>query len=248
MSRFKHVADIDPQSAPAQQPQQNYSYSSGQYTSSTPNQPQTGMSPEDAKLMEMQKSWPQVFPKGIVGLDRDGVINIDRGEYITSPQQWEPIPGSLEAIRMIRLKGYKVVILTNQGGIIKGLQTHEQVDAIHQHMMEVFGKAGIFSIDGLFYSETSMKDDYYAKPNLGMFHRAEKEIFENKIRFKQGGFYVGDKMTDLKAASRIGAKPILVRTGHGEETEKALKKFSAEKLRKKTSTFNSLLDFAKALK
>ena len=206
------------------------------------------ISEEEARISQMRASWPTVFPKGIVGLDRDGVINIDKGKYLTSIDEWEPIPGALEAIRMIRLKGYKLVILTNQGGIIKGEQTHQQVDAIHQHMMEVFGKAGIFSIDGLFYSETSLKEDYFAKPNLGMFHRVEQEIFGGKQRFKKGGFYVGDKMTDLKAAYKIGAKPILVRTGHGKETEEKLKSFSAEKIRKKSSVFNNLLDFAKALK
>lgn len=222
------------------------SYSTNQY------KPQGGMSQgpteEQMRLQEMQASWPQVFPKSIIGLDRDGVINFDRGHYLTKIEEWEPIPGSLEAIRMMRLKGYKVVILTNQGGITKGLQTHEQVDAIHQHMMQVFGEAGIFSIDGMYYSESSLKDDYYAKPNLGMFHRAEKEIFGNKHRFKKGGFYVGDKMSDLKAAYKIGATPVLVKTGHGEDTHQALKKYSAEKIRKKTKVFDSLLDFAKALK
>lgn len=221
------------------------SYSTNQY------KPQGGMSQgvteEQMRLQEMQASWPQVFPKSIIGLDRDGVINFDRGHYLTKVEEWEPIPGSLEAIRMMRLKGYKVVILTNQGGIAKGLQTHEQVDTIHQHMMKVFGEAGIFSIDGMFYSESSLKDDYYAKPNLGMFHRAEKELFSGK-RFKQGGFYVGDKMSDLKAAYKIGATPVLVKTGHGEDTQEALKKFSAEKIRKKTKVFNSLIDFAEALK
>ena len=221
------------------------SYSTNQY------KPKTGFtqgpSEEEIRMQEAFNSWPQVFPKAIIGLDRDGVINFDRGHYLTKIEEWEPIPGSLEAIRMMRLKGYKVVILTNQGGIVKGLQTHEQVDAIHTHMMEVFGKAGIFSIDGMFYSESSMKDDYYAKPNLGMFHRAEKEIFKG-YRFKQGGFYVGDKMSDLKAAYKIGATPVLVRTGHGQETEESLKKFSAEKIRKKAKIFDSLLDFAKALK
>ena len=221
------------------------SYSTNQYKPQT-GAPQ-GPTEEQMRMQEAYNSWPQTFPKSIIGLDRDGVINFDRGHYLTSPDEWEPIPGSLEAIRMMRLKGYKVVILTNQGGIAKGLQTSEQVDNIHAHMMDVFGEAGIFSIDGMFYSESSMKDDYYAKPNLGMFHRAEKELFNGK-RFKQGGFYVGDKMSDLKAAYKIGATPVLVRTGHGEETEQLLKKFSAEKIRKKAKIFDSLLDFAKALK
>tara|TARA_B100001939_G_scaffold142503_1_gene123298 strand:- start:234 stop:878 length:645 start_codon:yes stop_codon:yes gene_type:complete len=202
--------------------------------------------PQQIQQQNIPNDWPKVFPKSIVGLDRDGVINVNKG-YISDPDDWEAIPGSLEAIRMIRLKGYKLVILTNQGGIMKKEQTHDQVEAVHQRMMEVFGNAGIYSIDGLFYSESSLKEDYYAKPNLGMFHRAEKEIFNSKARFKQNGFYVGDKMTDLKAAERIGARPILVRTGHGLETEEDLKKFSREKLRKKTKVFDDLLQFAQRL-
>ena len=202
--------------------------------------------PQQVQQQNLPSDWPKVFPKSIVGLDRDGVINIDKG-YLTNPDDWEPIPGSLEAIRMIRLKGYKTIILTNQGGITKKEQTREQVDAIHQRMFEVFGNAGIYSIDGLFYSESSLKEDYYAKPNIGMFHRTEKEIFNGKIRFKDKGFYVGDKITDLKAAERIGATPILVRTGYGLETEKDLKKFSKEKLRKKTKVFDDLLQFAQRL-
>ena len=191
------------------------------------------------------QDWPTVFPKAIIGLDRDGVINVDKGHYLTSPDQVEMIPGSLEAIRMMRLKGYKVVILTNQGGIKKGLQTHAQVDAIHQHIMQVFGQAGIFSIDGLFYSESSLKEDYYAKPNIGMFERAETEIFGGQIRFKQGGYYVGDKMNDMKAAHKIGATPVLVRTGHGQETEQELGKHANKKI--KAKVYNNLLEFAQGL-
>ena len=203
--------------------------------------------PSQQPQQELPEGWPTVFPKAIVGLDRDGVINVDRGHYITDPADFEVYPESLAAIRQLRLKGYKVVVLTNQGGITKGLQTHAQVEAVHQRMFEVFGQAGIATIDGLFYSESSLKEDYYAKPNLGMFHRAEKEIFEGKARFKQGGFYVGDKVSDLKAAIRIGATPILVRTGHGVATEGELKKFSKEKIRKKTKVFDNLLQFVERL-
>ena len=192
-------------------------------------------------------NWPTVFPKAIVGLDRDGVINLDKGHYITDPDDLEVYPESLVAIKKLRLKGYKVVILTNQGGIIKGLQTHAQVESIHKRMLEIFGNAGIYTIDGLFYSESSMKNDYFAKPNIGMFHKAEKEIFGGKAKFKQGGYYVGDKMSDLKAASKIGATPILVRTGHGVDTERDLKKFSKEKIRKKTKVFDNLLQFVDRL-
>ena len=203
--------------------------------------------PSQQPQQQLPPDWPTVFPKSIVGLDRDGVINVDKGHYITDPEDFEVYPESLAAIHKLRIKGYKVVILTNQGGIIKGLQTHDQVEAVHQRMFEIFGQAGIYTIDGLFYSESSLKDDMYAKPNIGMFQRAEKEIFNGKTRFKDKGFYVGDKMSDLKAAERIGATPILVRTGHGVDTEGELKKFSKEKLRKKTKVFDNLLQFVERL-
>lgn len=203
--------------------------------------------PSQQPQQDLPADWPTVFPKSIVGLDRDGVINVDKGHYITDPEDFEVYPESLAAIHKLRMKGYKVVILTNQGGITKGLQTHEQVEAVHQRMFQIFGQAGIYTIDGLFYSESSLKEDYYAKPNIGMFHRTEKEIFGNKARFKQGGYYVGDKMSDLKAAARIGATPILVRTGHGVDTERELKKFSREKLRKKTKVFDNLFQFVERL-
>ena len=203
--------------------------------------------PSQQPQQEVPPDWPKVFPKSIVGLDRDGVINVNRDHYITDPDDFEVYPESLAAIHKLRIKGYKVVILTNQGGVIKGLQTHEQVEAVHQRMFQIFGNAGIYSVDGLFYSESSLKEDCYAKPNIGMFHRAEKEIFGGKTRFKDKGFYVGDKMSDLKAAERIGATPILVRTGHGIATEEELKKFSKEKLRKKTKVFDNLLQFVERL-
>lgn len=201
-----------------------------------PGQPQGQFNPSE---------WPQVFPKPVIGLDRDGTIIQDMGNYITDASQVHPIPGSLEAIRMMRLKGYKIVILTNQGGIHKGLQTIQQVDAVHQHMMQIFGQAGIFSIDGLYYSTTNLKEDEYAKPNIGMFRRAEKELPVG-IKFSEG-WYVGDKMSDLKAASNIGAKPILVKTGHGTETEEKLNTFANKDLKKVTKVFNNLLEFAESL-
>lgn len=188
--------------------------------------------------------WPTVFPKAIVGLDRDGTIIRDMGNYITSPSQLEPLPGALEAVRMIRLKGHKLVIITNQAGISKGLQTQEQVDNVHNSLMQIFGQNGIFSIDGLFYSTSNLKEDIYAKPNIGMFNRAVEANPE--INWKQG-WYVGDKISDLKAAEKSGAVPVLVRTGHGMETEEKLNTFANRDLKKKTLVFDTLLDFANTL-
>ena len=183
--------------------------------------------------------------KPVIGIDRDGVINKDIGTYITVPQDFEPITGSLEAIAELRKLGHQIVIITNQGGIEKGIMTEADVDRVHEHMLDLLCKAGCPSIDGIYYSSSSNKKDPFAKPNIGMFKQAEKN--DPNIKFKNG-IYIGDKMTDLKAAIKIGAKPILVRTGYGIQTEQDLKKFTYKSINFKTSVFDSLADFASSLK
>jgi D-glycero-D-manno-heptose 1,7-bisphosphate phosphatase len=182
--------------------------------------------------------------KCVIGLDRDGVINRDLGTYCYKVEDFDPIPGSLDAIATMRRKGYKIVVITDQGGIEKGLFTQEDVDTVHLHMLDLLGKAGCTSIDGIYYSASSRKEDMYAKPNTGMFKRCEKEIKD--IKFKQG-YYVGDKIKDLKAAVNIGAKPVLVRTGYGLETEAELKKWTYRELKRRTLIFDTLEDFVNSL-
>lgn len=185
-----------------------------------------------------------IAPKCVIGIDRDGVINRDLWDYCYRIEDFDPIPGSLEAIAKLRLNGYKIAIITNQGGIEKGIYTIEQVDTLHQHMLDLLGQAGCPSIDAIYYSASSRKDDMYAKPNTGMFKRCEKEY--PHIKFDQG-YYVGDKISDLKAAMKIGAKPILVRTGYGEQTEKELEKFAYRKIKKATKIFDNLAAFVDSL-
>ena len=182
--------------------------------------------------------------KCVIGLDRDGTINEDLGTYVTNPSQFTPIENSLEAVALLRAKGHKIAIITNQGGIEKGIMSQADVDSIHQYMFELLGKAGCPNIDALYYSVSSRKDDMYAKPNTGMFKRCEKE--NPHIKFSKG-FYVGDKMSDLKAAVKVGARPVLVRTGHGLETEEQLNKFTYKKIKKQTYIFDNLWEFAQAI-
>jgi D-glycero-D-manno-heptose 1,7-bisphosphate phosphatase len=179
--------------------------------------------------------------KCVIGLDRDGVINEDLGTYVTHPNQFSPISGSLTAIAELRKKGYQIVIITNQGGIGKGIMTEADVDSVHSYMLELLGNAGCSSIDGIYYSVSSNKKDPYAKPNIGMFKQCESH--NKSIRFNKG-FYVGDKLSDLKAAIKIGARPVLVRTGHGIETEKELNKYTYKDIKEKTYIFDNLADFA----
>jgi D-glycero-D-manno-heptose 1,7-bisphosphate phosphatase len=178
-----------------------------------------------------------------IGLDRDGTINQDLGNYVTRPDQFLLIPNSLEAVALIRRKGYNVVVITNQAGIMKGIMTTDDVDAVHEYMLKLLGQAGCNSIDGIYYSTTNLKEDIYAKPNVGMFKKAEKD---QRLKFK-GGAYVGDKITDLKAAEKIGALPILVKTGHGLDTIEKLNTFANRNLKKKTQIFENLWEFANSL-
>jgi len=186
----------------------------------------------------------EIGSKCVVGLDRDGVINEDLGTYVTSPDGFKPIPGSLEAMAELRRKGYKIVVITDQGGIAKGIMTQEDVDKVHDRMFEMLGQAGCLTIDALYYSASSDKRDPFAKPNTGMFKRCEKE--HPHIKFKEG-YYVGDKIKDLKAAVNVGAKPVLVRTGYGSETEKELEKWTYRELKRRTIIFDTLADFINTL-
>ena len=196
---------------------------------------QNGTTPSD---------WPTVFPKKTIGLEREGVIIKDIGLPIKDSSQIELIPGSLDAIRMMRLKGYKVMIINDQPAITKGKLTQVEVDSTNNYLMQVFGQAGIMSIDGVLYSTSDLKEDIYAKPNDGMFKRAQNEF---GMVWKDG-YFVGPNLKDLKVADKIDATPVLVKTGNSfEEVIKKLDTFANRNLQKKTKVFENLLEFANTL-
>jgi D-glycero-D-manno-heptose 1,7-bisphosphate phosphatase len=178
-----------------------------------------------------------------IGLDRDGTILHDIGKPIKFVNEVNPIEGSLEAIKMLRDKNYNVVILSNQPGIHTNEISIPDVQNVHQILLEKLGAVGCTSISGIYYSTTSFKKDIYAKPNIGMFQRAEQEC---DLKFK-GGAFVGDRISDLKAALRVGALPVLVKTGKGLETEKMLSKSNFRQIKNKTTIVDNLYDFANAL-
>lgn len=202
--------------------------------------------PNQQQNNQPKLSWVggQFRTKCVIGLDRDGVINRDLGTYCYKVEDFDPIPGSIEAIADMRRKGYKITVITDQGGIEKGIYTQQDVDTVHEHMLKLLGEAGCFSIDGIYYSASSRKEDPFAKPNTGMFKKCEAD--DKEIKFKQG-YYVGDKMKDLKAAMNMGARPVLVRTGYGLETEKDLQKWTYRKIKQRTIIFDNLAQFVESL-
>lgn len=149
----------------------------------------------------------------LIILDRDGVINEDSDTYIKSPDEWQPIPGSLEAIARLCHVGYRVVVATNQSGLSRGLFDLETLNLIHKKMHRMAQEAGGL-IDAVFFCPDLDEANPYRKPNPGM-------LLEISRRLKcslQGAPVVGDSVRDIRAARAANARPFLVRTGKGAIT------------------------------
>lgn len=153
----------------------------------------------------------------LIILDRDGVINFDSPQYIKSPAEWKPIPGSVEAIAKLCQAGFRVVIATNQSGVGRALFEMDTLNAIHEKMHKAVASAG-GRIDAIFFCPHAAEDHCTCrKPKPGMFKRIS-ECFNLSL---QGVPAVGDALRDLEAAQASGCTPILVRTGKGEKTLEA---------------------------
>jgi len=153
----------------------------------------------------------------LVVLDRDGVINADSDEYIKSPEEWTPIPGSLEAIARLTQAGFRVVVATNQAGLGRGLFDMAALNAMHDKMHKAVNQLG-GRVDAVFFCP-HLPDAGCAcrKPQPGM-------LLEIAERFKlplAGVPAIGDSLRDLQAASAAGARPVLVLTGKGKKTLEA---------------------------
>ena len=149
----------------------------------------------------------------LVILDRDGVINHDSAAYIKSPEEWKPIPGSLEAIAQLNQAGYRVLVATNQSGIGRGLFEMAALNAIHDKMHRALGLAG-GRIDGIFYCPHAQDAGCNCrKPKPGLL----EEIAHRFGVDLNGVPFIGDSLRDLQAAVAVGAQPVLVLTGKGKK-------------------------------
>ncbi len=150
----------------------------------------------------------------LVILDRDGVINFDSDQFIKSPEEWKPIPGSLAAIARLNQQGYRVVVATNQSGIGRGLFGMDTLNAIHDKMLKAAAQAGA-RIDAVFFCPHTNADGCECrKPKTGMLH----EIATRYNTDLAGVPVVGDSLRDLQSAAAAGAQPMLVMTGKGVKT------------------------------
>jgi len=155
----------------------------------------------------------------LIVLDRDGVINEDSDNYIKSPEEYTPIPGSLEAISKLNNAGFTVVVATNQSGLARGYFDQKTLDQMHEKLTMLLAKAG-GTIDRIYVCPHGPDDNCDCrkpKPGLLLQILADYDVKSDDI------IAIGDSLRDLQAALAVNMVPVLVRTGKGTKTEAGLK-------------------------
>ncbi len=153
-------------------------------------------------------------PKLVI-LDRDGVINEDRDDYIKSADEWVPIPGSLEAIARLHREGWRVLVASNQSGVGRGLFDMPTLNAIHLKMQKALAGAG-GRVDAIFFCPHAPEEHCACrKPKPGLFRDIATRHGLDDLA---GVPAVGDSRRDLLSAQQLGCELHLVRSGKGERT------------------------------
>lgn len=151
-------------------------------------------------------------------LDRDGVINFESTAYIKTPEEWIPIPKSIEAIALLSKTGHCVVIATNQSGLARGLYTRETLQKIHQKMCDAVEALG-GKIDGIYCCPHHPDDNCNCrKPKPGLLYHIQRDFHVKSNEM----IFIGDSLCDFEAACVVGCKFILVKTGNGQTTQRVI--------------------------
>ena len=149
-----------------------------------------------------------------VFLDRDGTVLVERN-YLADPDDVELIAGTTDALRRLRHAGFALVIVTNQSGIARGLYGEAEYRLVDERMRELLRDGGV-ELDASYHCPHHPAHSGPCdcrKPAPGLFLRAADELSLDPSR----SWLIGDRMRDLKPASGLGARAILVRTGYGAE-------------------------------
>ena len=163
----------------------------------------------------------------LIILDRDGVINEDSDAYIKSVNEWQPIPGSIEAIARLSAAGYSVVVATNQSGLGRGLFDLDDLEAIHNNMCEQIEAAG-GHISGIYYCPHLPTEGCECrKPAPGLLDAIAKDFSTSLLNV----VFIGDSLKDLQAGVERQCQPLLLRTGKGASYESLLADESDERVR-----------------
>lgn len=172
----------------------------------------------------------------LIILDRDGVINHDRDDFVKSVDEWIPIPGSMDAIAFLAEAGYTIAVATNQSGLARKYFTMQDLNEMHAKMHRLAVQAG-GQIDGIWFCPHLADDGCNCrKPKPGMI----LDILDRFNAEAAETWLVGDSLRDLQAMAAAGGKTALVLTGKGKKT---LQEKEAE-LPENTQVFDDLLAFS----
>ncbi|MGC9331400.1 MAG: D-glycero-alpha-D-manno-heptose-1,7-bisphosphate 7-phosphatase [Bacteroidales bacterium] len=144
-----------------------------------------------------------------VFFDRDGVVNREKGKYVRNIEDFRLNPGVLKSIKLLKANAYKVIIVSNQGGISKGLYTKENLDCIHDLLIQQVRRIGA-DIDEIYICphHSSIEKCLCRKPSGLMLEKAIARFDIDKSR----AVFIGDADRDVEAANRTGIRGIKIDT------------------------------------
>lgn len=152
------------------------------------------------------------MPERLVVVDRDGVINEDSEEYIKGIEEWNPIPGSIEAIARLCHSSYRICVVSNQSGIGRGLFSLAELNAMHRKLRDLLAAQGAQVEMIAFCPHTPAEGCGCRKPQPGLLLAVGERLGVSLL----GVPFIGDSLSDVHAARAARMRPVLVRTGKGE--------------------------------
>jgi len=147
-----------------------------------------------------------IVPDHFVLLDRDGVINVERGDYTKTIEEWKWAPGALEGIKRLTEAGFGIIVITNQSCISKEILTDAELAGLHEFMLGKIRESG-GDILKIYHCPHQRSDGCTCrKPEPGMLLQAAKDYGINL----SNTFFVGDAQRDMEAARRAGTRSIFI--------------------------------------
>ncbi|MDB4655407.1 HAD family hydrolase [Flavobacteriales bacterium] len=145
-------------------------------------------------------------------LDRDGVLNRERGDYTYSIEDFEVLPDVPEALKIARTKGFMLIVISNQGGIAKQIFTEERVEVLHKLLCDKLAEDGI-EFDEVYYCQhhSDIGKCICRKPNSLMLEKAIARFGINPANSAM----IGDSQRDVDAAKKAGVKGFLIDSNSG---------------------------------
>lgn len=177
----------------------------------------------------------KIEKKKAIFLDRDGVINKEVG-YLSNPDDFEFIEGSIEALKILKQKGYLLIVITNQAAIARGYITEKILEIIHEMMSRRLKQKGV-ELDDIYYCphHPDFTDPCDCrKPNPGMILKAE---LKHNIDLANS-YMVGDTLNDVQTGKTAKCKTVLVLTGYGKKEQNDISQIIPDMI------FKNLKEFA----